>query len=299
MIRNASPTVSKLTPRTIRAVKQGIQNKNMRRALVGVALAIGFLSLASEASAESSVPDNTWRHGSEKKGTQRRPMFAAEVRFGPYWPNVDSEFNTATGPYKRVFGTKANFYFGLEFDFLPLRIPYVGMFGPGFGWGYTNASAKAKLKGTQVASGEDTSLTIMPMHLSAVLRVDELMHRTGIPIVPYGKLGLGLAHWSTSTSAGTSVVGTTGGVPCTTETADKPGCTVGSGNTWGIHTALGGMFALNWLDPHSAGRLREETDIAHIYLFGEWMDAILNGLGSSKSMHVGSSTVVVGLAGDF
>ncbi len=278
---------------------------NRTKARIGLAAAaIGFtaLSFASEVHAESRVPDNTWRHNDDERDnakTHRRPMFAAEMRFGPYWPNVDSEFNTTTGPYQRVFGTGPRFYFGLEFDFMPLRIPYVGMIGPGFGWGWTHASSKAKLKGTNTPSGEDTSLTIMPMHLSAVLRADELMHRTGIPIVPYGKLGLGFAHWSASNSGGTSVVGTTGGSPCTVATEDKAGCTTGAGNTWGIHTALGGMFALNWLDNRSAGRLYEDTDIAHIYLFGEWMDAILNGLGSSKSMHVGSSTVVVGLAGDF
>lgn len=257
--------------------------------------------MVTEAHAESRVPDNTWRHNDaqKKKRSEHRPQFAAEARFGPYWPNVDSEFGTSNGPYHKVFGNKPNFYFGLEFDYLPLRIPYVGMFGPGFGWGWTHSSAKAKLKGTQTASGEDTSLTIFPMHLSAVLRADELMHRTGIPIVPYGKLGLGMAPWSASTSAGTSVYGTTNGVACTTATADKAGCVKGEGLTWGINVALGGMFSLNWLDPRSAGMLYEDTDIAHIYLFGEWMDAMLDGLGSKKSMHVGTSTVVVGLAGDF
>ncbi len=273
-----------------------------RRSLVAVALSTFALTVAAEARAESRVPDNTWRHNDDKKPKKgpRRPMFAAEVRFGPYWPNVDSEFNTDKGPYHQVFGDSPKFYFGLEFDFMPLRIPYVGMIGPGFGWGYTHASAKAKLKGTQTSSGEDTSLTIFPMHLSAVLRADELMHRTGIPIVPYGKFGLGTAPWSASNSGGTSVSGTTSsGLPCTSATADQKGCVKGEGLTWGLHLALGGMLSLNWLDQRSAGMLYEDTAIAHVYLFGEWMDAMLNGLGSSKSLRVGTSTVVVGLAGDF
>jgi hypothetical protein len=266
------------------------------------ALSFAVFTFADLAHAESRVPDNTWRHNDDKipKKGPRRPMFAAEARFGPYWPNVDGEFGTDNGPYHKVFGSKPNFYFGLEFDFMPLRIPYVGMFGPGFGWGWTHSGAKAKLKGTSTASGEDTSLTIFPMHLSAVLRVDELMHRTGIPVVPYIKFGPAMAPWSAGTSAGTSVYGTTAsGATCTSDTASQKGCSKGEGITWGLNLAVGGMLSLNWLDPRSAGMLYEDTAIAHIYLFGEWMDAMLNGLGSSKSLYVGSSTVVVGLAADF
>jgi len=229
-----------------------------------------------------------------------------EVRFGPYWPNVDGAFSGSppscanasptTCPYFKTFGSKPNFYFGLELDFTPLRIPYIGAFGPGFGWGWTSASAPAIVHATGLpATGETTSLTIMPMHLSAVLRADELMRRTGVPFVPYVKFGPALGAWTASNSLGTSVVGS----GCTVQNPDGAGCIKGKGVTWGLNFALGGALSLNFLDPSAASLLEHGSDVAHVYLFGEWMNAILTGFGAPKAMHVGTSTVVVGLAADF
>jgi hypothetical protein len=74
---------------------------------------------------------------------------------------------------------------------------------------------------------------------------------------------------------------------------------LGSDVTWGIHTALGGMFSLRWLGGRSSTSMRETTGFRDIYIFGEWMGAFLNGLGSRPQMHVGSSTSwVLGLAVD-
>lgn len=247
--------------------------------------------------AQGRIPDTNWRQENRYPDEPADVQFAVEVRFGPYWPAVDSEPGLTGTPYEDTFGTDPNFYFGLEFDYMPLRIPYVGTFGPGIGWGYTWASNEARFTGctprdSDACQSEDvTSLTIMPMHLSAVLRADELMRRTGVPIVPYGKFGFGLAVWSAAQTAGLSV-----------SDEQQNGKTVqveGEDVSWGLHAALGAAFALNWLDAQSAGRLRENTGIGHVYLFGEWMNAILTGLGTGDNMYVGTSTVVVGLSADF
>lgn len=267
-------------------------NGVVRLSLVATGLA---LALPGVALAQGKIPNTDWRQESRPPPSEaHNTMFAAELRFGPYWPQVDDEFSSSPGPYEKVFGTGPQFYFGLEFDFMPLRIPYVGMIGPGFGWGYTATSSKAIVSGTNQASDEDTSLSIMPMHLSLVARFDELQRRTGVPIVPYLKFGPALGVWSAGNSEGTSVAGS----GCSVDTPDATGCTEGSGITWGLNFALGGMLSLNWLDPRSANLLAHESDVAHAYLFGEWMDAMLTGFGSD-AMHVGSSTVVVGLAADF
>jgi len=250
------------------------------------AVSAAVLAVGASALAQSGIPNNNWRQ------TDRPPRdesiaspqhFAFELRFGPYYPEVDDEFVNTPGPYERAFGSGGQFYFGLELDWQALRIPYVGAIGPGYGWGITSRSSPAKREGTDIESGQDTSLTIMPLHLSLVLRADELMRRTGIPLVPYGKLGVGFALWW-SHSGG--------------DTASYDGV-VGKDTTWGIHSALGLMLALNWLDPHSAASLDETTGINHAYLFGEWMNAQLNGLGSRPQMRVGTSTWVLGLALDF
>jgi hypothetical protein len=265
----------------------------MIRTFAALAAASAVLMAAPSAFAQrSSLASSDWRQedrsGRREKYASPQSM-AFEVRFGPYYPEIDEEFGGDVGPYEDVFDNDPQFYFGVELDWLPLRIPWVGVIGPGLGWGYTRTTAPAmkedtcSLNGdTCQPSGTDTGLTIMPMHLSAVLRADELMRRTGIPIVPYGKLGIGLATWSSSSDNGVS-------------DNEK---VLGRDTTWGIHMAVGGMFALNWLDERYSAALDESTGVNHVYLFGEWMNNQLDGLGSRPQMHVGTSTLIVGIAFD-
>ncbi|HTJ83254.1 MAG TPA: MXAN_2562 family outer membrane beta-barrel protein, partial [Polyangiaceae bacterium] len=279
-------------------VRRRRKRKSLSRAAAAAAplALVALLAWPRTAHAQSHIPDTDWRHKSRPYEEPADTQFAFEVRFAPYWPAVDDEPGLSGKPYETTFGTAPRFYFGLEFDWMPLRIPYVGMFGPGFGWGYTWASEKARKQGctgsAEACASEDiTSLSIMPMHLSAVLRGDELMRRTGVPIVPYAKFGPAVGLWSSAKSSGDATV---------KETVDgKTVDVAGEGTTWGLNLALGGMIALNWLDASSAGRLRESTGIGHIYIFGEWMDAMLNGFGTGGQMYVGTSTFACGLAGDF
>lgn len=264
--------------------------------LLPAVVAGALLLIAAEAEAQTShVQSTSWRQNERgdkvtQKGSSQN--FAFELRFGAYYPQIDQETYIPAGatPYETVFNDNPQFYIGLEFDYLPqwLRIPWVGVIGPGFGWGRTRTSTPAKFstgpdKGQ--LSGETTGLTIMPMHFSAVLRADEIMRRTGVPLVPYGKIGFGFGTWSVDTDAGT-------------ETFVRGKDTIkGSGLSYGLVYAIGGMLSLNFLDPSSAARLDETTSINHAYLFGEWMNN--SGLGrGSKGMYIGTSTWVAGLAID-
>lgn len=265
----------------------------LRAALAPLAVASVLASAAPARAQVSHAPMNDWRRTNRSdylgKGDSSQ-QFTFELRFGQYFPEVDDKPGlTRNGagklPYEAVFGhdeegkplSNDQFYFGLEVDYLPFRIPYVGAVGPGFGWGFTSDSNKAKAIGGVEDSATDTSFTIMPMHLSAVVRFDELMRRTGIPIVPFAKLGLGLGVWL--------------GSPAPSELS-------GTGATWGIHYAVGGMLALNFLDPRSSVRLDEASGVNHSYIFGEFMRADLNGLGSTPTFYLGSTSWVVGLAVD-
>lgn len=267
--------------------------RGSKRASVALGVALGGATLlagteAFAQKANESLLNSDWRQHSRQRRTDRsKQRFAVEIRFGQYFPQVDSEFG-GSGPYQRVFGNGGQVYFGLEFDWQALRIPYLGALGPGFGWGYTRTSSKAKITGTQTDSAEDTALTIMPWHLSAVLRVDELMRRTGIPIVPYGKLGLGMGMWSAANTQGVAYY----------PKEPDPNALRGRGITWGEHFALGAMLSLNGLDPKAASNLDANSGVNHAYLFGEWMNTKLDGIGSRPQMHVGSSSWVVGLAVD-
>ncbi len=210
-------------------------------------------------------------------------QFALEFRGGMYRPKIDDAFPDSK-PYETVFGTSRRFCLGLEFDWQAYRIPWVGTIGPGLGWSYTAMSAQAKT--TQLTSvgnpplidsAESTSLDLMPMYAAAVLRVDVLARETPIPIVGYGKLGLGYGIFWTGNDLGTQ----------------------SRGHTWGMHYAVGGMLLLDGLDHQSARQLDNEMGINHSYLFAEWMVADLHGFAdtSDKStLRIGSSGWVFGLA---
>lgn len=287
-------------------------SRSFSLALAKALTASATLLVAAEASAQTpELSTSDWRQQNRSDAVLSAygspQHFALELRIGPYYPQVDSEFSGAS-PYQTVFkdnankvanattsgsgtGTGAQLYFGVEFDYLPFRIPYLGVIGPGVGWGFVSASAPSLIKTGEHAgevSGETTTLTIMPMYLAAVLRADGLMRRTGFPFVPYAKFGLGIAPWKVSGAAGV----VTYFDPKTNQEIRA------SDTTFGLHLALGGMFSLNFIDLKSAAQLDESTGVNHVYIYGEWMDSMLNGLGSRPQMHVGASTFVGGIAFD-
>ncbi|HEU4409539.1 MAG TPA: MXAN_2562 family outer membrane beta-barrel protein [Polyangiaceae bacterium] len=216
--------------------------------------------------------------------------FAFELRFGPYRPEIDSESEfeslpEADRPFRRTFGKGKGFHFGFEFDWQAVRIPFVGTFGPGFGWSRSSRSAKAfVLNSTTDRSGEDTTLVIMPMYAVGVLRADYLAREYGVPLVPYAKAGLGFALWSSSISTG---VVTRDGVE-------------GRGRSWGPHYALGAAFLLDVIDPSAAHSMDKSVGVNNTYAYIEWMRNDLGDLLESKpQMRVGTSTWVTGLALEF
>ena len=251
---------------------------------LGVVVA-SLLAAAGEARAQSTVERRDYRR-LDRTLPESPQRFAFELRLGPYKPRVDEEFGGRATPYKDTFGDRRNFYFGFEVDWQALRIPYFGTFGPGFSWGYTKKSAKAKLTGTDTNSAEDTTLSIQPMYLVGVLRVDVLSRQLNIPLVPYAKAGLGLGLWSASTDAGVS---THDGVN-------------GRGRSWGSHLALGGMFHLDFLEPGASLTFDDELGVNNTYLYFEylWSDLGSSTLIENKSqMHVGTKSWVAGLAFEF
>ena len=56
------------------------------------------------------------------------------------------------------------------------------------------------------------------------------------------------------------------------------------------------MLGLRWIGGRSNFSLRETTGITNTYLFGEWMYANIDGIGSTPQLHAGTSTWVLGLA---
>jgi hypothetical protein len=185
-----------------------------------------------------------------------------------------------------VFGTSPRLLVSAEFDWQALRIPHLGTLGPGVGAGYTTMSANARFtvphNGSTV-SGEDTSLDIFPLYAVAVLRADVLWREMGIPLVPYGKLGVGYSLWRASNTLGTSSFD---GVS-------------GKGHTLGTELALGLAFNLNVFDEYAAVNFDESMGVNNSYVFAEWTRADLTGLGQSNVLRVGGTNWTFGLAFEF
>jgi hypothetical protein len=210
---------------------------------------------------------------------------ALEVRFGPYRPRVDSEFGGSAAPYANAFGDKTRYMLGFEFDYQALRIPHFGSLGPGIGWGYTSSSAKALIASGNAAgspSGQDTSLSIMPIYLAGVLRLDVLAQETPVPLAFYAKAGLEYGLWWVTSGSQLA----------------RAGGEVGSGTSYGYHVALGAMLLLNVFDRASAADMDNSVGINSSYVFFEYFRSELSGFGSGL-MQIGTNSWVTGLAFEF
>src|SRR4051812_22637754 len=98
--------------------------KRATRALFLASLLGALLVSADAAAIELGTP--------AREHPFRSPQnFALELRFSPYYPNVDKEPGLAGQPFKQSFGDNARFFIGLEFDWQTFRIPYIGTIGPG------------------------------------------------------------------------------------------------------------------------------------------------------------------------
>jgi hypothetical protein len=253
----------------------------VKRLVLALALASSSLSVARVASAQVQGVDEFGAYGRPQSRAESPQNGAFELRIGRYMPQVDK--SVPGTPFKDVFGTKSRYMVGFEGDWQVLRVPHLGTLGPGLGWGYTRAKGNAHITATGEPSGEDTTLSVMPFYLVAVLRADVFARDFGIPLVPYAKLGMGYALWWASDAGITSSVDGT----------------VGRGVSYGPHYALGAMFLLDFLDQQTARDADNSLGINNSYVYAEWFDSELDAFGSKSRMNVGANSWVLGLAIEF
>jgi hypothetical protein len=225
--------------------------------------------------------------GGVKRTHESTQNFAMEIRFAAFTPEVDSDPKLTGTPFANTFGGGAGLLVSGEFDWQALRIPHFGTLGPGVGIGYVKFSGLATFTephdGTLV-SGETTSLEIFPIDAIAVLRADVIWRELGIPLVPYGKLGIGYALWRASNTLGTS---------------HSQGV-VGLGHSLGSHVALGLALNLNPFDSYAAKTFDDSLSVNNTYIFAEWTREDLDGLGIQPDpLRVGGTSWTFGLAFEF
>jgi hypothetical protein len=249
----------------------------MKRAFTVLA-GLSILSFAGSASAiEFGTPPREHPFRSAQN-------FALELRFSPYSPRVDDEFEgTGATPFATSFGTSPRLLIGLEFDWQTFRIPYVGTIGPGLGVGLVSMS-RAAYTITNRPSGDDYGLSIYPFHLVGVLRVDSFWRESGFPIVPYGKLGIGYALWRATNAE---------------ETSQSRGVS-GKGSSYGPHIAIGAAFALDVVDKGASRNMDNATGINNTYIYFEYYWSMLNSsFAQDAALRVGTNTWAMGLAFEF
>jgi hypothetical protein len=233
------------------------------------------------------------------QGRKESPQrFLIEVKFGPYLPDVDRDFEgSGFGPYASVFGVQGD-------DGLAIDQPKKGVFSVlGFEWqfyhlggafslGTTIGLFRDKAQALQLEPDADGSyrnkadqatFNVVPITLLLGYRFELLADRFKVPLVPYARGGLGYGFWW-------ATKGGRGDISTTTDGRKVRGGSIG----WQAN--LGLMLRLDFIDRAAAVDLDRNTGINHTYLFGEWQFSHLDGFGSAKRLSVGDDTFLVGFA---
>jgi hypothetical protein len=242
-------------------------------------------ALVAPALAQAQMPPESepqLARGPERFKSPQR--FAVEVRFGPYLPDVDGEFDGARHPYRDFFGTSPQLLSQLEVDYeLFHRFGTVAL-GAGFGyWDVTGRSPVAD--GSGKPSNDFSTLTVLPFSLSAVYRFDVFLERNRFPLVPFAKVGLDWAYWSITDGNDEIATDATGGR--------------GRGGTLGWHGAVGLQLALDFLDPEAARSFDADMGVNHTSLIFQMTYADISGLGRPNRLHVGDTNWSLGLMFQF
>lgn len=201
-------------------------------------MAAAWLLVAARAKADGhTLPDE----GLVPPSPER---FAAEFRIGLYQPPIGP-------PYQALFESDRGPLVAGEIDAWAYRIPYVGLIGPGFGFGwakYVGHLCAAGSTDCSMTATEKATFRLYPMYAAAVLRIDALARYLDIPFVFTGKAGVD--YWRFHSSGG------------------------GEGNNfragaWGFHWAAQIALELDVFERSAANRLDAEWGINHSYLFFE------------------------------
>jgi hypothetical protein len=233
---------------------------------------IGILGLSGSASAES--PRN----------------MMLEIKFGPYSPDLDKEFQGAT-PYKDIFGSGARLMTRLQLDYE--FFTDVGILAVGGSLGFFQAKGSGLKAGASLPdgstelekSGDSTKFNILPLSLDLIYRFDYLWQRFHVPLVPWVKGGLDYYVWWITNGVG--------------KIAKSEDGSSGRGGTFGGHVSFGLGFVLDSLAPGMAQTFDVEIGVNTTILFAEYQLNWIDDFGSSKSFNLSDWNFLAGIAFEF
>ncbi|WP_002639064.1 MXAN_2562 family outer membrane beta-barrel protein [Myxococcus hansupus] len=204
---------------------------------------------------------------------------AIQFRMGGYKPLIDEEPGLTGTPYKDYFGDESLLTFEVELQ----RFLYqgVGTAGVGFSAGYGEKYGTARLASGQPAA-ERTSLRLVPLSFNAFYKFDYAAFKWGIPLVPYGKLGLIYTPWWVTKGAGTEVAN-----------GNRA-----AGGRWGWGATGGVAFLLDVLEPRFARDFDSDLGVNHSYIFAEYTYADVDNFGG-PGLNLSNRRWMFGLALDY
>jgi hypothetical protein len=213
--------------------------------------------------------------------------FAAEIKLGPYTPNIDNTVNASPGPFEKITEDSTGIMVQGEFDW---QIWHgFGSIGVGFSGGYYhNSGPTLRDNGNDTTASNsnerlagDSGITLLPLAVLAVYRFDVLAERFNIPLVPYAKLGLNYTFWWITKGDG--------------DLASYQGDEA-KGGSWGLQFNLGIALLLDIFEPQSAKSLDGDLGVNHTYAFIELHHAGADRFGADSALDVGDTTFLAGLA---
>lgn len=230
------------------------------------------------------------------------------IKFGPYLPGIDSEFDAEPGPYERVYGgstlmgivdVERFFLFPLGQIGIAASLGFTGQTANSFqtcGDGDTGCTPGETLvdeDGEPVrAVGDKTSFRMVPASLGAVYRFTYLDDQWHVPVVPYARLGLSYyLWWMTAPDGSLSEYQPPDCADCDGDRA--------LGASLGWQGSVGLAVRAERLDPQSARSLRNDLGINHAGFYAELMYADVSGFGAEGKLHVGALTWFAGLNFEF
>ena len=226
-----------------------------------IALFLLVFSLSSNALAES--PRNTM----------------LELKFGPFKPDIDKEFNGKASPFKTVMGNKTLLMTQFEYDYE--FFTRFGIIAMGATIGYSRAKGSARLQDDK-PSNDTTTMHMIPLSLSAIYRFDWAAQKHNVPLVPYVKAGFDYYIWWITNAVGSVSKSRDG--------------SVGQGGTFGGHVTFGLAFLLDFLAPSMATTFDNNMGVNNTYIFAEYCLSFINDFGSSSSFDLSSKTFLFGIS---
>ncbi len=281
--------------------------RNRRAALAAVTATLLLFGMSVPARAQTRPYTPYWDQFDEPEPEDLGPPhlnWNFEFKLGPYLPAIDSEFQLDSGqagPYESMFGKGSSLMGILELQRFFLWP--AGQLGVGASIGLMGNTAHAFTdqvdeNGQPIRStGDTTSFRLIPTALNAVYRFTELDDRWGVPLVPYGKIGLSYYLWWIDAPSGDLAR-----VPKSPDCTDlEAGCASNRalGASIGWQVALGLAIRAERIDHQAELNLRNEMGIEHAGFFAELMYAKVDHFGASDRLRVGDLTWFGGITFEF